>query len=153
MYICVYVCVYVCNYVTQEGGSLSLSAPCHFHNYVPQFPRCPCLSSPHQLPIPNSTGHTEAAVTTAPSIVIATTANSYSGLQSARVSTCSHATYQILRLDGSQKVHVHSHPHLQGLRLVARPLPSVVPAGDGHSFQQIWTEAGVVELWTGPAQK
>jgi len=118
-----------------------------------QFPRCPCQSSPYQLPVPNSTRYTEAEVTTAPFIVIATTANWYSGLQSARLSTCSHATYQTLRLDGSQKVHVQSDPHLQGLRPVSGQLPTVVPAGGDHSFQQLWTEAGVAEFWTGSAQK
>jgi hypothetical protein len=31
---------------------------------------------------------------------------------SPRVTTCSHATYQTRRLDGSQEVHVNSDPHL-----------------------------------------
>ena len=72
---------------------------------------------------------------------------------SARGTTCTHATYQTLRLNGSQKVHVHSNPHLQGLRLVPRQLPTVVPARGHHRFQQLWTQAGVADFWTGPAQK
>jgi hypothetical protein len=83
MYICSYVTQQgssVCNYVTQQGPSISLLAalPSPQLCYVMlQFPRCPCRSPKHQQPIPNSTGYTEAAVTTAPSVVIATS----SGMQ------------------------------------------------------------------------
>jgi len=122
-----------------------------------QFLLCPYRTSPQQLPVPNSTGYTKAAVKTFITssllpLLIGTVWCSQT--VSARVSTCSYITYQTLRLDGSQKVHVHSHPHLQGPRLVPRQLPAVIPAGGDHSFQQLWTElAGVAEFWTGPAQK
>jgi hypothetical protein len=62
-------------------------------------------------------------------------------------------TYQTLRFYGSQEVHVHSDPHVERTRLVARQLPSVVAAGGDQSVEQLWTEAGVAEVWTGPAQK
>jgi hypothetical protein len=95
MYVCNYVTQQgrsVCNYVTQEGRSINYSPALPAISTtlaVLQVPRCPCRPSPLQLPIPNSKGYTEAAVATAVSVVNATTANWYSGLQSVK---CQHVS-------------------------------------------------------------
>jgi hypothetical protein len=64
------------------------------------------------------------------------------------------ATYQTLRLDGTQEVHVHSDAHVERPRLVPWQLPSVVPAGRDQGVQKLGTElAGVAEVRAGPAHK